>query len=212
MIDNARAILFAPPWSATEALGRSGVSDDRKPWQFGLSSLFLVTLVLALVLGWLTRPSYVDLTIVSVTRDVLGGAEVTFRVTRPVKAQLSRGDFTEDGRPGNGTLFLARSLADRVTVTGRTGAPDMNTQPQTRWPGIAPSWQNSVALVRPGETYRLTESQPLRILRGMDGQGTLTYCWLFLGTPENVRRNARPPPRRSPNSRQRRPRSPHGSV
>ncbi|MGO8688542.1 MAG: hypothetical protein ACLQLG_02825 [Thermoguttaceae bacterium] len=175
------------------------MSDDRKPWQFGLSSLFLVTLVLALVLGWLTRPSYVDLTIVSVTRDVLGGAEVTFRVTRPVEARLSRGDFTEDGRPGNGTYCSWRgSLADRVTVTGRAGAPDMNTQPQTRWPGIAPSWQNSVALVRPGETYRLTESQPLRILRGMDGQGTLTYCWLFLGTPENVRRRCPPAAKTQP--------------
>ena len=63
--------------------------DDRKPFQFGLSTLFLLTLAVAMVLGWFTRPAFVDVTIVSVTHDANGSTEITFRVGHAVAGTWS---------------------------------------------------------------------------------------------------------------------------
>ena len=66
--------------------------------------------------------------------------------------------------------------------------------------GIAPPWQDPVPLVRPGETYRITESRPLRIARGFDGHGTLAYAWLLFCTVENDRGKPLSAPKPQPNA------------
>ncbi|MGO8689836.1 MAG: hypothetical protein ACLQLG_09390 [Thermoguttaceae bacterium] len=153
-------------------------TQPRKPFQFGLSTLFLVMLATTLVLGWATPPSYVDLTFAHVVFDPFGAPVIDFRVTRcSGSVELQWEEFTDDGKP------IAQSCC--FGNSHQCGARDI-TLPASSL-GIAPPWQAPVWLVRPGETYRVTPGHPLRLLRCVDGQGNVTCVWMFLGPASNVR-------------------------
>ena len=142
-------------------------------------------LLVALALGWVIGPSRVDLTIEHVIFTADGDPDIGCRVTRRGGGALALEwrELTDDGRPSAQNHCSAQWVftAPFGLCTPDSGSCKMWVSiPHALSLGIAPPWQNPVWLVRPGETYRVTPSHPLRLLRYVESQGNVTYAWLYL--------------------------------
>jgi hypothetical protein len=168
----------------------------RSPWQFGLSTLFLLMSLVALTLAWLTGPSAVELRIISVGRNAGGGVDISYRVMRSAgRKGLFWGDFLPDGTPAgrlccglSGASDDVFTFSEHIAPLGAWTSDPPDRRGQFPCLGVAPSWQESVPLVRPGETYWVSERQPLPLLRAFDERGRLVYSWLYIGKQETASR------------------------
>ena len=157
----------------------------RKPFQFGLSTLFLVMLAGGAGTGLGDCAAAVDLTFEYVAFSADGDPGIFYRVTRRsgCGAASSGREFTDNGKPSAQNHCSAQWV---FNAPFGECTPDSSSCkmwviiPHAPSLGIAPPWQDPVWLVRPGETYRVTPSHPLRLLRYVEGQGNVTYAWMYL--------------------------------